>query len=147
MGRIVLANRGATDVMDRWIEHDDIWIARTAILHQNRWKNETDEDRLFRYCERRAGDTEFFVRKAIGWALREYSKTDASAVRAFVALHDSELSGLSKREALKWLERNQSEPQPARFRVRIPARESGRFFRHASRADFSQFRYEDARYL
>jgi len=92
-------------LMDEWIGDDDIWLARTAILHQNRFKGGTDADRLFRYCEVRAADTEFFLRKAIGWALREYSKTDAVAVRAFVAAHDRELSGLSKREALKWLDR------------------------------------------
>ena len=51
-------------------------------------------------------DREFFIRKAIGWALREYSKTDARAVRSFVRKHDAELSGLSKREALKWLARD-----------------------------------------
>ena len=62
--------------------------------------------RLFGYCSRRAGDREFFVRKAIGWALREYSKTDADAVVAFVATHH-ELSPLSAREALKWLQRKE----------------------------------------
>jgi 3-methyladenine DNA glycosylase AlkD len=92
-------------LMDEWIEDENIWLARTAILHQTRYKDDTDAARLFRYCERRAGDTEFFIRKAIGWALREHSKTDADAVRTFVAAHDRELSGLSKREALKWLDR------------------------------------------
>ena len=92
-------------LMDEWIDDENIWLARTAILHQNRCKGDTDTDRLFHYCEVRAADTEFFIRKAIGWALREYSKTDAAAVRAFVAAHDRELSGLSKREALKWLDR------------------------------------------
>jgi 3-methyladenine DNA glycosylase AlkD len=50
-----------------------------------------------------AGNSEFFIRKAIGWALREYSKTDAAAVRQFVAEDEGKLSGLSKREALLWL--------------------------------------------
>ena len=91
--------------MDEWIVDDDIWLARTAILHQNRAKAATDPMRLFRYCEFRAGDKEFFIRKAIGWALREYSKTDAAAVRAFVDDHAADLSGLSRTEALKWLAR------------------------------------------
>ncbi|HEY5475321.1 MAG TPA: DNA alkylation repair protein, partial [Tepidiformaceae bacterium] len=78
-------------------------LARTTILHQLRYKEATDTDRLFRYCELRAGDRKFFVRKAIGWALREYSKTDADAVRQFVARHASKLSPLSQREALLWL--------------------------------------------
>jgi 3-methyladenine DNA glycosylase AlkD len=94
--------------LDRWIGADDIWLARTAILHQLGYKADTDPDRLFRYCLRRASDKEFFVRKAIGWALREYSKTDEAAVRAFVQAHDRVLSALSKTEALKWLERRAS---------------------------------------
>lgn len=56
-------------------------------------------------CARQAGNREFFVRKAIGWALREYSKTDERAVRRFVKQHGRELSALSRTEALKWLSR------------------------------------------
>ena len=63
----------------------------------------TDAERLFGYCARRAGHDDFFVRKGIGWALRQYARTDPDAVRRFVAEHDGELSGLSKREALKHL--------------------------------------------
>jgi 3-methyladenine DNA glycosylase AlkD len=89
--------------MDAWAEDSNFWVVRTAILHQLRFKSATDSERLFRYCGMHAGDAEFFIRKAIGWALREYSKTDAAAVRRFVAEHEGELSGLSKREALLWL--------------------------------------------
>jgi 3-methyladenine DNA glycosylase AlkD len=105
VGPLVRRHPQLVSDMDRWISSDDIWIARTALLHQLHYKQDTDADRLFRYCSRRAGDPEFFIRKAIGWALREYSKTDAKAVRAFVRKHGRELSGLSRREALKWLER------------------------------------------
>jgi 3-methyladenine DNA glycosylase AlkD len=105
VGPLVRANPELVAVMDRWIDDDDIWLARTAILHQGTFKDATDVDRLFRYCLRRAGDTEFFLRKAIGWALRDYSKVDEAAVRAFVAAHDAELSGLTKREALRYWER------------------------------------------
>jgi 3-methyladenine DNA glycosylase AlkD len=91
--------------MDRWLTGDDMWLARVAILHQMRRKASTDVDWLFAACLTHAHDTRFFLRKAIGWALREYSKTDADAVIRFVADHDAELSGLSKREALKWLAR------------------------------------------
>lgn len=93
--------------MDAWIDADDFWLARTALLYQLGFKDQTNAEQLFRFCERRMEDTEFFVRKAIGWALREYSKTDAAAVRRFVRTHDASLSGLSKREALKWLARGQ----------------------------------------
>ena len=103
IGTVVLQNPELRAEMDRWIEDEDFWVTRVAILHQLRHKGATDAERLFTYCERRSRDGEFFIRKAIGWALREYSKTDADAVRAFVASHEDTLSGLSKREALLWL--------------------------------------------
>ncbi len=101
VGGLVANHRDLASEMDDWISSDNMWIARTAILHQLRYKANTDADRLFRYVEVRAGDTEFFIRKALGWALREYAKTDPDAVRAFVAAHEESLSGLTKREALK----------------------------------------------
>lgn len=88
-------------VMDEWVESENIWTARTAILHQLLYKKDTDKQRLFNYCIKRAGDREFFIRKALGWALRQYARIDQPAVIAFVADHESELSGLTKREALK----------------------------------------------
>ena len=89
--------------MDKWIEDPDMWIRRTAIIFQNRHKSKTDEARLFRYCLARAHEKEFFIRKAIGWALRDYAKTNPEAVRSFVEKHRERLSGLSIREALKHL--------------------------------------------
>jgi 3-methyladenine DNA glycosylase AlkD len=88
-------------IMDAWIVDDNLWLARTAILHQLGYKESTDAARLFRYCARQAGHPDFFIRKAIGWALREYSRIDPPAVRAFVHAHETVLSGLSKREALR----------------------------------------------
>jgi 3-methyladenine DNA glycosylase AlkD len=105
VGPLVLAHRPLVAAMDEWIDSDDIWLARTAILHQLGYGARTDADRLFRYCRARAGDSEFFLRKAIGWALRQYSKTDEAAVRRFVDANAGSLSPLSQREALKWLER------------------------------------------
>jgi 3-methyladenine DNA glycosylase AlkD len=102
-------------VMDRWIASPNLWLARSAILHQLRSKQRTDAGRLFRYCELRMPDEDFFIRKAIGWALREYSKTDSEAVRTFVAAHPG-LSGLSKREALLWLEGRRKAKAAARDR-------------------------------
>lgn len=89
--------------MDMWVESNDLWIARTAILHQLMYKERTDANRLFTYCEMRMDHADFFMRKAIGWALRQYARTDPDAVLAFVAEHEDDLSGLSKREALKHL--------------------------------------------
>lgn len=101
VGSLVKRDGELVRVMDEWIASENIWLARTAILHQARYRADIDERRLFAYCRRRAGDTEFFIRKAIGWALREYAKTHPTAVARFVRDNDAVLSGLSKREALK----------------------------------------------
>jgi 3-methyladenine DNA glycosylase AlkD len=105
VGAVVRRHAGLRPAMDRWLAGDDLWLARSALLHMNRWKADADRAWLFDACLARAADTDFFVRKAIGWALREHSKLDEQAVVAFVAAHESELSGLSRREALMWLER------------------------------------------
>ena len=91
------------EVMDTWIDDPNIWVARTAILHQLRYKEAVDQERLFSYVIKRADDTEFFIRKALGWALRSYSFVAPDQVQSFVAEHEHELSGLTKREALKHL--------------------------------------------
>jgi 3-methyladenine DNA glycosylase AlkD len=104
VGPLVKRNPDLVSIMDDWIGDDNIWLARTAIIHQLMYKADTDRDRLFRYAERRADDTEFFIRKAIGWALRQYAREEPDAVRQFVADHEDRLSGLTKREALKHLQ-------------------------------------------
>ena len=68
----------------RWLESDDLWLNRTAILYQNRWRKDTDQVLLFANIERHTGHKDFFIRKAIGWALRELGKTDPGAVLEFV---------------------------------------------------------------
>ena len=103
IGTMVHNHRELANEMDRWIDDPDIWVARVAILHQLRWKGDTDQKRLFTYCTKRAGDTEFFLRKAIGWALREHAKVQPDEVRDFVDANEDVLSGLSKREARKHL--------------------------------------------
>lgn len=100
-GPLVRADAGAGTVMDRWIEDDSVWVARTALLHQLRFKERTGTGRLFRYCLLRADHPGFFIRKAIGWSLREYAKTDPDAVRDFVDGARDRLSPLSVREALR----------------------------------------------
>ena len=87
--------------VDTWIDADDMWLRRSAIICQVGAKERTDADRLFSFCEQRASEKEFFIRKAIGWSLREYAKTDAAAVAAFATSHREDLSGLSYREATK----------------------------------------------
>ena len=105
VGPLVLAHPELGSEMDRWVESENIWLARTAILHQERWKARTDAGRLFWYCELRAADREFFIRKAIGWGLRSYAATDAAAVERFVLDHRQTLSGLSQREAMRGVRR------------------------------------------
>ena len=102
-GVLVAAHPELRAEMDRWLGSGDLWLRRSALLHQLLWRDRTDADWLFASCLRLAGERDFFIRKAIGWVLREYSKTDGAAVRAFVAEHAGTLSPLSQREALLWL--------------------------------------------
>lgn len=84
-----------------WSKDDDMWLRRTAILAQMTFKAETDLRLLYDCIAPSIDSREFFLRKAIGWALREYAKTDAAEVLRYVTQHRDRLSGLSKREALK----------------------------------------------
>lgn len=86
-----------------WIESDNIWLQRTAILVQLKYREQTDFDLLTECVLRRASSTEFFVRKGAGWALRQYAYTAPDLVRAFVDQHSHNLSGLTLREARKHL--------------------------------------------
>jgi len=90
--------------MREWSCDCDRWRRRTSIISQLHAKGAADVDLLRDCVAANFGDRDFFVRKAIGWALREYSKTDGEWVRRFVREHRGELSPLSAREALKWLE-------------------------------------------
>jgi 3-methyladenine DNA glycosylase AlkD len=100
IGRVLLQHRrGTTPMIRRWSSDPDMWLRRTAIISQLRHRDQTDASLLFECCRTCAHEKEFFIRKAIGWALRAYAKTNPKAVREFVARE--QLSALSKREALK----------------------------------------------
>jgi 3-methyladenine DNA glycosylase AlkD len=101
VGPMVARHPELVSAMDEWVVDDDRWLVRTAILHQLTYKEVTDGRRLFHYCALRAGHDDFFVRKGIGWALREYAKIAPDEVRAFVHAHQPRLSALSVREALR----------------------------------------------
>jgi 3-methyladenine DNA glycosylase AlkD len=94
----------AWPVVDEWIDDQNMWLRRSAILCQVGAKQATDRRRLFLYCQARAHEREFFIRKAIGWALREYAKIEPAAVAGFLTQHRADLSGLSYREASKHIE-------------------------------------------
>lgn len=102
-GRIVKNAPDQVSVMDGWVRSDDMWVARVAILHQLGFAASTDTARLFAYCDLRAGETDFFFRKAIGWALRQYAHHDPDAVREYVESRRDRLSPLSIREATRHL--------------------------------------------
>lgn len=101
VGGLVAADPRLLADMDAWIADEDLWVARAALLHQLRYKERTDTERLFAYCLRQSGHPDFFIRKAIGWCLREYAKTDPGAVRDFLARERGRFAPLSVREALK----------------------------------------------
>jgi 3-methyladenine DNA glycosylase AlkD len=94
-----------TPVIRAWASHEDLWVRRTAVLCQLRSKADTDTALLAEVLAANLEDSlhghEFFVRKAVGWALREYARTDPDWVRSFVDEHGGHMSGLSRREALK----------------------------------------------
>lgn len=89
--------------MDRLLRHANFWLRRTAMLHQLGWRLETDEKRLFAYAEQLAPETEFFIRKAIGWALRDYARWKSAAVESFIRENRHLFAGLTINEAMKHL--------------------------------------------
>jgi 3-methyladenine DNA glycosylase AlkD len=88
-------------LMRDWSRDGNLWKRRSAIICQVTFKRDTDLDLLYACIEPNLTDKSFWLRKAIGWALRSLAWTDPDEVRRYVAEHDAQLSGLSKREALK----------------------------------------------
>jgi 3-methyladenine DNA glycosylase AlkD len=84
---------------EKWMNSGNIWLQRSCLLFQISYKKNTDSEILFRFIEQLSGESSFWIRKAIGWVLREYSKTDPAAVVKFVNTH--QLSALSRKEALR----------------------------------------------
>ena len=101
---VVSANPELKAEMEKWILSNNIWVVRSALIHQLTLGSKTDAKLLFKFCEIKARETEFFIAKAVGWALRSYSYVDSSAVKKFVKTHP-ELTPLAKREGLKALNR------------------------------------------
>ena len=105
IGRIV-RNARADDpevqrAMDEALQSTSLWVRRVAILHQLGWRGQTDSQRLFTYALTCAHEKEFFISKAIGWALRDYARHAPSEVRAFLRTNRTLLSALTLREVGK----------------------------------------------
>jgi len=91
-------------ITDHWIESNNFWLNRVAIIFQLLYKDKTDEALLYRYIQRHAESNEFFIQKACGWALRQHSKRNPKSVKRFV--DENRLSPLTVREGLKHLNKN-----------------------------------------
>lgn len=87
----------------QWMESENFWLWRICLLFQKRYKKDTDDQLLYALCVKLADEKEFFIRKGMGWALREYSYVNPESVRDFV--EKSPLSALTKKEALKAINR------------------------------------------
>ena len=103
IGGIGLRDGRVTDLMLDWSLDGDFWVRRIAIDHQLGRKEKTDAALLEKIIVNNLGSKEFFVNKAIGWALRDYSKTNPAWVKDFLSRHGGEMSKLSLREAGKYI--------------------------------------------
>lgn len=96
--------RAVTPVVRAWATDGDLWLRRSSVICQLNAKEDTDLDLLRHAIDANVDDPSFWLRKAIGWALRQHARTDPDWVRAEVARHGDRLSALSRREATKHLE-------------------------------------------
>ncbi|MCD1277902.1 DNA alkylation repair protein [Streptococcus sinensis] len=103
VGSIIARFPETKEIILSWSCDEDIWLRRLAIDHQLLRKEETDIELLEKILVNNLGQTEFFINKAIGWALRDYSKTNPDWVRDFIQRHRAEMAALSIREGSKYL--------------------------------------------
>jgi 3-methyladenine DNA glycosylase AlkD len=96
----------------RWSRGDDLWLRRAAILAQLKFRDATDVDFLFEVIEPAVQEKEFFLRKAIGWALRDLSRWKPDAVERWLREHEGRAAGLTVREARRGLERARAARAP-----------------------------------
>ncbi len=92
------------DLVDQWSESGDRWLIRAAVGHQRGWKDHTNVARVIGLCDRHWANSEFFVAKAIGWALRDLTAINADAVRRFLSSRTPK-NAVAEREARRGLER------------------------------------------
>ena len=103
VGNIALKDSRVDELMLAWSQKENIWVRRVSILYQLRFKEKTKTTQLEQILLNCLGTNEFFINKAIGWALREYSKTNPDWVRTFLENHQTQMANLSIREASKYL--------------------------------------------
>jgi 3-methyladenine DNA glycosylase AlkD len=92
-----------TSVVNTWIENEKFWLRRAALIYQLSYKEKTNEETLYRHISLTCHESEFFIRKAIGWALREYSKYNPESVRTYITKNRAKLSPLSIKEGSKYI--------------------------------------------
>ena len=103
VGSIIARFPETKEIILSWSCDEDIWLRRLAIDHQLLRKEETDTELLEKILVNNLGRTEFFINKAIGWTLRDYSKTNPDWVRDFIERHQAEMAALSILEGSKYL--------------------------------------------
>ena len=108
IGDISLRDKRVKDLMLEWSLDDNFWIRRTAIEHQLCLKETTDKELLSKIVKNNFGSEEFFINKAIGWALREYSNTNPDWVKNFIEINKNKMSRLSIKEGLKIINKKSS---------------------------------------
>ena len=105
VGSLVIRIEGYDQIMLEWSKDSNIWLRRVAILHQLSFKEKVDEKVLYEILKNNLGDNEFFINKAIGWALRDYSKSNPEWVTKFIEKNRENMANLSLREASKYLDK------------------------------------------
>ena len=103
IGEIGLRDKRVDDLMLEWSKDDDFWVRRIAIDHQLCRKEKTNTELLEKIIVNNFGSDEFFINKAIGWALRDYSKTNPLWVKEFISKYQDKMNNLSIKEASKYI--------------------------------------------
>ena len=103
VGSLVIGIEGYDQIMLEWSKDSNIWLKRVAILYQLSLKDKVDEIILDKILVNNLGDNEFFINKAVGWALRDYSKFNPEWVREFIKKNKDNMANLSIREAIKYI--------------------------------------------
>lgn len=103
VGELVLNDENLKKVMLEWSQDKNIWLRRVSINYQQEYKLKTDVEMLEKIIKNNFGSDEFFINKAIGWSLRDYSKVNPKWVKAFINKYKNQMSQLSIKEASKYL--------------------------------------------